>query len=651
MGNFDIWLKTPEVADLLSVSPQFIRKEIKNYKTRKVKSQRGKPGYEIALSSLPPEVLAKVKNREVIPDEFTEISDRQRDEAYRRLEILKGWERYAEERKSGTSKVIDEYIALLEDKGAVSRSSLYLWQKGYKEKGLAGLIPVKKEKTGISEKTFSPEAVEFISDLFLNQNKLSLRECWKKTRKMAASKGWKVGSYSTLKRYFRDIPAFVVEKRRAGNKRFLDTCVPAIERDTEELRPYELIWGDHHQFDVAVIHEGRVIFPWMTAWMDAKSWKVTGYVMVTKPNSDSIGMAFYDSAKRYGVPLRAVGTDRGKDYRAKVFTGSDRHKRPKKDDKKAFKVSLTPAIKGLFDSLGLDVIQAIPYNAQAKPVERFFGMLEAYLGKYMRGYRGKNTQERPEKLAGEIRTRNLMTFDEFKAVVRDWVEYEYNENYVIEEANATPNQLFYGAEWERRMVREEELMLFCTQYPLQKTVRRNGIWMFNRWYWCDKVQVKYFARKVLLRYHPDYPEKLFVFDSEDRYVGTAEPRQKGRYFDMTSEEWEKLNRLKKVIKEAEKEEYKKLVPNPMTAKEREALAVDREAAAQFVEPLDRLPSKLIDTRFTEIYLSEEIRAAQKAKDEEIAKEADKKLDMFFEKEPEPEKVDYKKLANKYLEMF
>lgn len=642
----EVWLNTNDVAKMLEIKTQAVRKNCKNgkYLTRKIKSSRGHPGWEIALSSLPEAAIEKIRTQDVIPSELKELSERQRAEACRRLDILEKWKKYAKERK-GSSKVVDQFI-IDEMHGEVSRASLYNWNKAYKDEGLIGLAPGKREKSGISEKTFSPDAVEFIIDLVCNQNRLCLKEAWKKARNMADKKNWKIGSYSTIKRFYQQVPEYVKERRRNGEKAFKDICVPAIERDTSELKAYQILCGDHHQLDIAVNHNGKIINPWITALMDTKSWKITGWVLVSNPNSDSIALSFYDSTVRYGIPHEGINTDCGKDYKAKMFTGS---KLRLKEDKNGFKVPLTPKIKGLFDSLGMKVIRSIPYNAQAKPIEKFFDILESKFCKYFRGYRGRNVKQRPEKLAKEVKNKNLLTFDELKRKLGDWIEYEYNEKYEWSDlSKKAPNEVFYQEEWERKMVREEELILFCSG-PISTSVKRNGIKIFDRYYWCDEAQTKHWGKKVLVRYHPDYPQKVYVFDIEDRFVGIAYQRFKGRH-GMDSKDYEKLNRLKKVMREAEKAAYQKLVPKPMSAREREALAVDSEAAANFVEPIDRLPAKLVDTRFTSVFVQEALEKDKAKERKKQQKSAENYLEYFTSLEPKPE-IDIKEKANEYLDMF
>lgn len=648
----EVWLRTDEVANMLEIKARAVRKNCKNgiYKTRKIKSTRGHPCWEIALSSLPESAIDKIRTQEVVPSELNGLTERQRDEACRRFDILERWNKYAKERRQGSSKVVDEFI-IEELRGEVSRASLYNWKAAYKEQGLIGLAPGKREKSGISEKTFSPEAVEFIIDLVTHQNQLCLKEAWKKAKKLADTKGWEIGSYSTIKRFYQQIPKYVKERRRYGEKVFKDICVPAIERDLSGLKPYQIIVGDHHQMDIAVLHNGKVINPWLTALMCVKTWKIVGWVLVSKPNSDSIALCFFDSAIRYGIPGEGIYTDRGKDYREKRFVGIKSGKLRLKEEENKFKVPLKPQIRGLFDSVGVKVIQAIAYNAQAKPIEKFFDLMESKFCKYFRGYRGRNVIQRPEKLAKEIRNNDLLTFDELKKKLRDWLEYDYNEKYEWSDTSKqTPNEAFYQEEWERKLVREEELILFCSS-PITSSVKRNGVKVFDRHYWCDEAQINHWGKKVLVRFHPDHPEKVYVFDVEDRFVGIAYQTFKGRY-GMESQDYERGNRLKKVMREAEKAAYEKLVPNPMTAKEREALAVDSEGAAKFVEPVDRLPAKLVDTRFTPVFVQEALEKEKAKERQELQKSTEKFMEYFVPPEPEPgDKINIKDKANEYLDMF
>jgi putative transposase len=81
--------------------------------------------------------------------------------------------------------------------------------------------------------------------------------------------------------------------------------------------------------------------------------------------------AFKRGCETYGPP-DAVKIDNGKNYDSEMWTGTTKKKR------KALKKGYLDEkrIAGLYGKLGINVSFAIPYNAKAKPIERFFATLD-----------------------------------------------------------------------------------------------------------------------------------------------------------------------------------------------------------------------------------------------------------------------------------
>jgi len=651
--TIELWLKTRELAHFLNIEKRSVRRicEKKNYKTRKVKSRSGSDGWEIAVSSLPPEILKKIeeeRKRKVLEsrEEFRGLTANQKSVALERQEILNNWSQFAHERGVKLWACAQEFLSELENSGKkVCRATLFNWLKAYKKGGIVELAPGKRAKSGVSDNTFSPEALQFLNDTWLTQNQLSIRECYNKLVKMARLKGWKVGSYSSAKRYCNSIPPDVRVMRRNGPKKFSDTVVPYIPRNPESLEPMQLIECDHHQLDVACrYHDGRIIFPWLTLWIDVRSWKPLGWCLCERPNSDSIAVAFYKQGLSHGLP-KEVYLDNGKDFRSKLFVG---RKKKKEED---CRYDLKPIIKGVFDLLKLKVHFALPYNAKAKLIENLFGILTKEFAKWMRGYRGRNVVARPEKLKDEIKKGNILSFDELKENLEGWLSYEFAENRKMwgkYHKGDTPNNIFYAdKERKKRMVREDELMLMLTAHPNQQKVKQNGIWWMDRWYWSEKLHRNYYGKWVQFRVPPDNPDKIFVFDDQDCYIDVAERISEPPHIGITNEQIRKFNRMKKIVRENEEKKYQKLVPKPLTDEERESLAVDRDAAQKHKEP--ELPVTYINTRFREAFDKEKEKKINRAVMKKRQNDLDKRLrDMAVTEEEEtPEKLAQER-ANKYL---
>jgi hypothetical protein len=105
-----------------------------------------------------------------------------------------------------------------------------------------------------------------------------------------------------------------------------------------------------------------------------------------------------------------------------------------------------------------------------------------------------------------------------------------------------------------------------SSYPKKATVRRDGIWFMNDWYWGEDI-IPYFRQKVWVRYSENDPSKIYVLDESGCYAGIAYKRNKA-YWGMEDKDYAHFNRMKKTTRDA----YKGYLDQRMTDSEREAAA-------------------------------------------------------------------------------
>ena len=545
------WVTIKQAAEVINVSIRTIKKNIKNEKyivkcERTVKGQMAKL---ISLASLGIQEIPQSKP-EPMPAiaSLADSNERQRGEAFRRLEILKKWRDYVERSDESASRATETFLKL-GLAGEISRSTLYRWNGDYEEHGLLGLVPNwSNGQEKFNDKLFHPAAQLLAKQLFLQQSRVSYAQVYKLVGKKAAIEGWPVPSYATVTRYLRSIPAAARIALREGRKACEDRAVPSVLRTLDGLQAMEIIESDHHQVDVAVADaEGRVFFPWLTIWFDVRARRPLGWILSSTPNSDGINLALYKTIRKYGVP-REVHIDNGKDYRAKIFRGEQgRFKAEKTEIKSDLKPSL---IDGIYGMLGIKVHWAIPYNAKTKVIERFFRTLRTEFSVWFRGYRGKNTLEKPELLARQWRQADVFPFDAFKLAFEKWIEVEYSENREHQGLGLrTPNQVFAETRGEKRTVSEEELIWLCSQYPRRLKVGKNGLYLFNDWYWSEKLACEHLGENVLVRYAEDNLNRIFVMDERGRFIGMADKRNPGSW-KMDADEYRRHMRMKKAVKES-----------------------------------------------------------------------------------------------------
>jgi len=546
------WLTTREVAAISHCPLRKVQRAAAQgkYKTKQDKTPNGQTGYLIAFSSLPiaGSQARKAKKPAEKPDALSGFNDKQRVEAFRRLEILHQWRNFAKESKQNQSVAADIFLQLnLQDQ--ISRTTLYRWQRDFQEHGILGLVPDWcNGKTAFNDDDFQPEAKILAKQLYLKPSRPSYSIVFKLVQGKAILNGWQLPSYNTVKRYLQTIPLQSRILLREGRKACEDKAKPAILRSMDALAAMEIIESDHHQVDVAVVDEkGHVFFPWLTIWFDVRARRPLGWILSSTPNSEGIRIALMQTIMKYGVP-KEVHIDNGKDYRAKIFRGEKgRFKAEGIEYKNDIKPSL---IEGIYGQLGIKVHWAIPYNAKTKTVERFFRSLRTEFSVWFRGYRGKNTMEKPEILAKQWRTGDVMPFDDFKLAIEKWLEVEYSENRQHAGLGLrTPSQVFAETRIEKRTIGDEELLWICSEYPRQVTVGRNGIYLFNDYYWSEKLACEYLGKKVMVKYNDNDLSRIFVMDEKGVYIGFASKRNPGTW-NMAADEYKKHMRLKKIVMES-----------------------------------------------------------------------------------------------------
>ena len=609
-----VWLAVTQVVELTGLAPRTVQLRCQKgiYATRTVDSQKGKTRYEVALSSLDEKYQKKyapIRLKAASHVSLKDLKEWQRDAAFKRLEILLDWEKYEEEKQMGISLVADEFCAKMrKEKGIrLSKSTLYRWKKAVKN-NMADLAPKwNNGREKFQDDKFSPEAKKFAHDIWLHPNRPTMKEGWFQTKKKAEANMWRIPSFGTFKRFYGAIPRPVVIKHRQGKKKFDDYALPSIFRDYEDpnLEPMKIIVGDHHQLDVACIFpDSSRGFPWMTTWMDAKSRKPLAWTLCKNPSSDSINISFQDLVLQYGVP-HSVLLDNGRDYKSKIFVGEKG-----RIDEENITVNWERfKMEGIYKELGVKTIFAIPRNAKAKPIERMFLTVINGFSVYWRGFRGRDTKQRPEDLNANWKDGNLPTFEEVKQGLAGYINF-YNEErqhrgHGMNER--TPNDVFFAGLKTKRAVKPEELALLCSRKGTA-TITQNGLYLFNDWYRGAEIMFKYQGRKVRYLYNEDDITKVFVFTLEGQFIGIAEKYNRAQW-NMDSDEYAKHMRWKKTVKESTKAWEEENIPERMSGIDREGIILSRSARKK--EPA--LAAEVYETKYAQ--LVEEFNSLQQKREE------------------------------------
>lgn len=319
--------------------------------------------------------------------------------------------------------------------------------------------------------SWSAPALNFAIDKYLEQSCPNITDVYRLVEAAAVlNPDWKIGSYESLVDAIGRIDESTKMLARQGKRKFEAARVSKILRDFEEIPPNFMWVGDHHILDVFVKvpdskggwHYQR---PWITAWMDMRSRSLMGWVITFKPNSQSIAMALAHAISEKNDPnfpqhglAYSVLIDNGKDYRSKLLNGEtvdfgtidypeiiekyaalgidpfyiDLQYDPEEEiwkKKRGKKEIVVKGVRvgGVYASLGISSCYAIAYHPWAKLIERFFRNVVQSFSRNLPGWCGSTTDQRPEKLAAELKNGQLLTFEELTAQFYDYITNVYHK--------------------------------------------------------------------------------------------------------------------------------------------------------------------------------------------------------------------------------
>ncbi|MBN1227667.1 MAG: Mu transposase C-terminal domain-containing protein, partial [Deltaproteobacteria bacterium] len=344
----------------------------------------------------------------------------------------------------------------------------------------------------------------------------------------ASAEGWPLPSDRTMRRFLESIPLEIKEFYRKGEKHWKQKFLPCILRD-DSAKPGEVFISDHAQINIGVRHpSGKVIFPWITCWMDMRTRKILGWCLAEKgkcvPSSETINISLKYTIEKYGIPKHVL-IDNGRDFSCYHFTGGQKEKR--------FRFSLSVneiEVAGIYKLLGIEAHFCIPANAQAKPIERWFWTNETNFQVEFETYRGNNILNRPEGVDSRIKSgKSVPEWGEFKKFLGNYIEI-YNQDHKhsgFGMGGRSPNEIwnkyFADAAHEMRKASPSSLRLLMMPSSRPCKVGRNGITAFDNFYISNDL-LKFIGKKVLYRYDPEDFDEIYVYDLENRFLCLAKKR-------------------------------------------------------------------------------------------------------------------------------
>jgi len=503
-------------------------------------------------------------------------SKAKRDSGAIRRQIIADCAAYVARRMAtGLTRVaaIDEFVTAYAGSYRVkfSRRSLYRWRQQLRQAPATGLIDHRGIARGDRRDEPPPEARAEFERRYLDLRKPALTTVHAELKLLAREHGWWwFGSLGSLRRWVKNsyTKAQLVLNRQ-GKDAYRRMCEPYLQQDPEAFEPGQCYVGDHHQFRQWCTHNGKLIRPWITAWQDRRSAIFAGWVIVPSPNQSTILAAARDAILRRGehVPNEWF-VDNGKDYRGYALAGRAHALRRNVLSEGYLDET---EVAGLFALMDSNVGFALPFNPQAKPIERSFQTIEEQYGRRLPTYTGRDPNDRPDDLQKILSTPGMVpTLDE---LARQWSEYiEKVYNTAAHPLDGRPRiEIFEQRPVHRRLADQRVLDLLMQLWSKPIKVSRNGV-RFNKLLygqWSPELLALQ-GQEVLVSYDPNDIASVGVWSTDYRWICRARQNElHGRGGQVTDEHMREglrsRRRIRKALKVASTDRYAAYASTPELA--------------------------------------------------------------------------------------
>lgn len=394
------------------------------------------------------------------------------------------------------------------------------------------------------------EIAERVKRIYLSKNKLSMKTVY---TMICQEYGMYAVSYATVRNYInQDLSSLVKDYARMTEKEFKDTHQPYIIRDYNSLKPNDLWVSDGHDMEILCRHpfkknskgERIVSSPKWILWMDVKTRMVVGWTISWNETTESIAMALKNGIERWGRP-KAIYTDNGKAYKGQILKGNE-----------------LKETQGIYAALGIEKDNqrhAIPYNAQAKNIERIFVDFKEDFAKRFISYKGGNILERPDMVKKLLKDIELGKFvieqEDLERIIEGYVEFRNHMYYKFpgrygHRGNGmngrTPLEAFTEElpEDERFMIPEDKLRLLFL-YEDARTVVQNGVTFLGNMYIHPEL-FRHLKEKVRIKYDPHNLTFMYVYKMSGEFLCKAELWNHGSYTDII--QYKSVAKIRKDLK-------------------------------------------------------------------------------------------------------
>ena len=409
-------------------------------------------------------------------------------------------------------------------------------EKALRDYGEAALIDG-RGKHGHHKKVMPDEVFDIFISFYLDQNRPSVEQCIGYTETWFRHEGREdvlpLPSAETFRREVlrRILPAELTYCRK-GEKACVDTMLPSLKRNYDDLYSNSIWVCDNHTFDVFVNdgEHGKPVRVYLTAFQDVRSRKFVGWEVTMNPCSQATLVALRRGIEENGLPDMIL-SDNGREFLTHDIgvRGFRKGGKASKEEKE---------IPTILDNLGIRFTTAMVRNARAKIIERAFLEVKNNFSKMFDGYTGGTIAERPERLKKTGKdAENFMLLPEFIQYVDNYIRYIYNKrrHNGVGMNGRTPDQMYAECMIEKRIATPEQLNLMMMRHSRMQTVSKDGVYLNlygqKLYFQSEDLILRHIKEKVYIRYNPDDMEEVRIYSSEDRFLCTAQQVRLYSYFE------------------------------------------------------------------------------------------------------------------------
>ena len=354
-------------------------------------------------------------------------------------------------------------------------------------------------------------------------------------------------SERTMRRWIKDWSSqhmHIWTQTREGLKAYDEQVNKTILRDINLLNVGDVWVADGHvlSFDIIDPYDQKPKRMTLIVWFDMRSRMPVGCAVNSTEDSQCIALALRNAILFTGHRPKFVYIDNGKAFKSKIFTS-----KPSDHD-------LEHELGGYFYRMGIQPHYAIPYNAKAKTVERFFLTVQDQYERLISTFRGRDISDKPatlmrnEKWMQKLYERKPLTMEEFKITFEFWVMelYAKHDHKGLEGDN--PLNVFKSAEVDKHLIVEPSELNHLMLCSKKRKISNNGIKHNRLWYWAEEL-VPIVKQEVTIRYDNFNINSILVYDETDNFICQAHRRQLQHPFVHLSDDPQTKRDLERAIKE------------------------------------------------------------------------------------------------------